>query len=243
MTIPGLDSALSPLLQQAERAWNMGFRWWGFYIQGVGNTDPLHAWSPGEEEVLRQVGFKPVPICIPSPEINADPVLMATQAYESCKNYGLSPEVSICYNGEHLQVSGPVWNPSPGPTPTSVAHGCAVQFGQMSIGLNVDTNMADEAFPFDKGIVCDLEHNAGYSAQWYGLFQHTIAALSKIKEGTMQVVNDQDKIYIVGNAKDNGNLLVFEFTKNPPSVGIIDCTFASGAGPGKPDPRTYQLVD
>lgn len=186
--IPGFDSASVPTNAQAQAAYDSGHLWWGFYIQGVGNTDPLHAWSPGEEAVLTNHSIKPVPICIPSPVAVADPVQCATQAFNSCKSYGLSPKVSVCYNGEHIAVGGPVWIPLPGAAPTVIGSGSAIQYGGITIaGIDVDLNLAAPDFPMSEGIVCDLEHNAGYTSQWYASFQQTIASLAMKENPTMLV--------------------------------------------------------
>jgi hypothetical protein len=179
MLIPGLDSAFPPNSATANIAYLAGYRWWGFYIEGVGNTDPLNAWTPGQEEILISRGFKPVPICIPSPPAVANPIQTATQAFESCKNYGLSPKIAICYNGSHIAVSGPVWLPIPEVKPTSVGSQSAIQFGGANInGLSVDLNVAASDFPFNEGIVCDLEHDTSYTSEWYNTFQTTIIQLA-----------------------------------------------------------------
>ena len=173
--IPGLDSAYPPSLVQAQEAFRLGYKWWGFYIGGVSNTDPLNIWTPGQEAVLRAAGIRPVPIVIPSPPHPADPVIAATQAFNSAKAYGLTPKISVCYNGSHIPVTGPVWLPIPGLAPTAIGAGSAIQYGQTKIlGLDVDVSLSTTDFPMDLGLVCDLEFNVSYSSQWYQAFQNTI---------------------------------------------------------------------
>lgn len=175
----GVDSASVPNSAEVALAVSQGHSWWGFYIKGVGNTDPLHAWEPGEEAVFNGHAIQPVPIVVPDPS-GSDPILTAQQAFAACAMYGLRPNVSVCYNGEHITVTGPVWLPIPGYS-GSVGPQSAIQYGIGSMGtVQVDLNISADDWPGSKGIVCDLEHGDVYDSAWYAAFQNTIASLGRV---------------------------------------------------------------
>lgn len=179
MLLDGLDSAYAPTLQQAQEARSQGYVWWGFYLPKLPNTDPLNGWTVAQMDVLKQAGIVPVPICVPAPPHPADPVQLANEYVALAQQYGLNPTIAICYNGEHITASGPVWLPVPGSKPTAVGAGSAIQWGQGTIeGLSVDYNTAAADFPAASGLVCDLEHNAAYTSDWYRTFQQTVISLN-----------------------------------------------------------------
>jgi hypothetical protein len=176
----GYDSAYAPTLPQAQLARSIGAIWWGFYLPRITDTDPLNGWTPGQMDVLEQAGIIPVPIVVPEPPHPADPVATATTAFQQCLAYGLTPSISVCYDGEHISASGPVWLPIPGPRPTAVGPQSAIQYGSANVGgLNVDVNASSLDFPAKQALVCDLEHAASYDSQWYATFQNTVANLAK----------------------------------------------------------------
>lgn len=178
----GLDSSGAPTLAQAQAAKALGFVWWGFYLPKFPLTDPLNSWTIGEVGVLRQAGFIPVPIVVPEPPHPADPVALAKEAWNSCRTYGLDPKIAVCYNGEHISVTGPVWLPVPGSKPVAVGAGSAIQYATTSLsGLEVDLNVSAVDFPAASGLVCDLEHNATYDSAWYAQFQATVHSLGGIQ--------------------------------------------------------------
>lgn len=178
--INGLDSAFPPTNAQAWTAKQVGYHWWGFYLPKLPNTDPLNSWTVAQVDILKQASIAPVPICVPSPPAPADPIQTASEYVALAKQYGLSPRVAICYNGEHISVTGPVWLPVPQPTPpTAVGPGSALQWSTGTFaGLSVDFNVAAPDFPMSAGLVCDLEHNVSYTSQWYQAFQNEVAKLS-----------------------------------------------------------------
>lgn len=212
--LDGLDSAYPPTLQQAQLARQQGYVWWAFYLPKLPNTDPLNGWTPAQVQVLREAGIAPVPICVPAPPAPADAVQTATDYVALCKEYGLNPLVAICYNGEHINVNGSVWLPRWGPKPASVGSGSAIQYGDMDLsGLDVDTNVASMSFPMSNGLVCDLESNVRYTAEWYSIFQATVvqlAATRTLQEDTVEMqIGSNGTVYICGNATDNGDLMLF----------------------------------
>lgn len=179
----GLDSAYPPSFAQAQQARIAGYTWWGFYLPKLPNTDPLNSWTPAQVDVLRQAGLQPVPICVPAPPAPADPVQTATEYFNLAKQYGLSPKMAVCYNGEHIQpITGPVWLPVPQPTaPTAVGPGSALQWGGGNFaGLDVDFSVSAPDWPGDTALVADLEANASYTPAWYTSFQATVANLGRV---------------------------------------------------------------
>ena len=157
--VPFIDAAYSPSLAEAQQAHAEGYRACGFYLPGVPNSDPLNVWTPAQVAVLRQAGLLPVPIVVPDPHLSGDPVVTANAAWQQATGpFGLPTTLSILYDGPHLvntgKITGPVWIPAPGPQPSTIGAGSAVQWGQNAIaGWSVDTNSAAADFPFDHGIV------------------------------------------------------------------------------------------
>lgn len=179
MSGKGLDSASPPTPADVALAVQQEYSWWAFYIKDVGNTDPLHAWEPGEEAVFNGHNIEPVPIVIPDPS-GSDPVLTARQAFAACAMYGLRPSMSVCYNGEHISVTGPVWLPIPGYT-GPVGAQSAIQNGIGNMGsVQVDVSISADDWPGSKAIVCDLEHGDVYDSAWYAAFQSTINTLGRV---------------------------------------------------------------
>jgi hypothetical protein len=179
----GYDSAYPPTLQQAQAAKAAAGpipTWWGFYLPKEPFTDPVNGWTKDQILVLVSAGWIPVPICIPAPPHPADPVQLATEAFQQALDYGLTPGIAVCYNGEHIAVNGPVWLPIPGAKPTTVGPGSAIQWGQTNLwGIDVDVSASALDFPAKTALVCDLEHNVQYNSTWYITFQNTVAELSK----------------------------------------------------------------
>jgi hypothetical protein len=196
----GYDSAFPPTLVQARAAKAAAgpiSTWWGFYLPDIPNTDPLNTWTPAQMQVLLAGGWLPVPIVVPTGP-NADPISEAIYAYDRAVSFGLNPEISVCYNGEHIQVSGPVWLPIPGPKPTTVGPGSAIQYGGGNIqGLDVDMSVSAEDFPASTALVCDLEHKEQYTAAWYASFQETIAALAKLAPNPSPPIRKRNKMILV----------------------------------------------
>lgn len=186
----GYDSAYPPTVAQAQAAKQVSGpvrTWWGFYLPGVPNTDPVNTWTPAQMNVLTNAGFIPVPIVVPSPPHPADPIATATSAFNRAKAFGLNPQVVVCYNGEHISAMGPVWLPIPGTKPITVGPQSAVQYGVASIGgISVDKSVSAEDFPASSALVCDLEHNVQYTAAWYAIFQQTVATLAESEPVTPQ---------------------------------------------------------
>lgn len=179
----GYDSAFPPTPAQAQAAKSMAGpirTWWGFYLPGVPNTDPTNTWTPQQMAVLVNAGWIPVPIVVPAPPHPASPIDTATTAFRSATIFGLKPQISVCYNGEHIPANGPVWLPIPGAKPTAVGPQSAIQWGATNIqGIDVDVSASAEDFPASTALVCDLEHNAQYDSAWYATFQATVAFLGK----------------------------------------------------------------
>lgn len=188
--IPWVDAAYAPTLAEAQQAHQQGFRACGFYLPGIPNSDPLNVWTPAQVAVLHQAGLTPVPIAVPDPHLNGDPAVTATAAFQvATSQFGLPTRLSVLYDGPHLvntgKITGPVWIPAPGPQPSTIGAGSAVQWGQTSIsGWSVDTDEGTTDFPFDTGLVCDFEHailnyrTAAQAVAWYQQFQATIARLA-----------------------------------------------------------------
>lgn len=239
----GLDSASEPTQAQIDLAKAQGYKWWGFYLPKVDGTDPLHGWSQAPVTALLRSGIVPVPICVPAPPHPADPVKLATASFNQALAYGLSPKVSILYNGSHIKASGPEWIPQPGPKPNVLPSQCAVQYGGTNIGgIECDLNVAANDFPITTGLVCDLEYNVSYDAQWYKTFQQTISFLSqpiKVKEDTMQALIVNGQLTVVGEALDNGDLMVF--TQTPSGSWSVNDVTESIHNANPNDPRAYKV--
>ena len=58
--IYGLDSSTPPTLAQATKFFDLGYRFWGLYVDG--NTP--HKWTVPEIELVTSVGFQIVPITV-----------------------------------------------------------------------------------------------------------------------------------------------------------------------------------
>lgn len=239
MLVSGLDSAYPPTLQQGMQAWNQGYRWWGFYLPKLPNTDPLNGWTNAQVAILRNSGIKPVPICVPAPPAPADPVQTATEYFNLAKQYGLSPKVAVCYNGSHIPVTGPVWLPIPGNPPTAIGPGSAIQYATVNLwGLDVDLNLAADDFPMDTGLVCDLEYNVSYTPEWYATFQNTVANLSGVPKPVKspRKGNDMFLVYLTdGPHKD----LAYLVTENGKVLQVED-DLTSYYGP--PMPVSHQQM-
>lgn len=175
----GLDSAYAPTLAQVQAAKAAGYTWWGFYLPKLPGTDPLNGWTIAQMDVIRQGGLIPVPICVPAPPAPADAVQTATEYVNLARQYGCPANVSVCYNGEHIMCTGPVWIPTAtGVMPTAVGPASALQWNTGTFGgLSVDFNASAPDFPAASALVCDLEHNVSYSSAWYTTFQQTVAKL------------------------------------------------------------------
>ena len=149
-----VDAAFPPTPAQARAAFAAGYRGCGFYLPGESpiTDDPLHQWSPADAAVVAAAGLAPVPIWVPDPSLPGDPAAEATAAVAAARECGLSPTCSILYDGNHLtrtgQVVGPVWLPIPGPAPTAIGAGSAIQWGSSSVdGWDVDVSSAAADFP------------------------------------------------------------------------------------------------
>lgn len=176
----GLDSAFAPTLVQAQAARAAGYTWWGFYLPKLPNTDPLNGWTVGQMDILKEAQIIPIPICVPSPPAPADPIATASGYVELAQQYGLTPKVSVCYNGEGISVTGPVWLPRPSINPPiSVGTGSAIQWSTGTFaGLSVDFNVNAPDWPANQALVCDLEHNVSYTSEWYATFQNEVTKLT-----------------------------------------------------------------
>jgi hypothetical protein len=225
--VPGVDSAQPPLITEIQQAVTQGYRWWGCYLSGVPNTDPLYPWLPSQIDLLRRGGILAVPITVPIPTLGGDPIETAQAAIASARAAGLSPGISILYDGVGLrftgQVTGPIWLPEPGPVPSSVGSMSAVQYGYGSIGtIAVDLNVASPDFPFSNGIVCDFEANIldyvkpAIALDWYHEFQSVFPVVPEQPEkedmpfivadstGTWLVANDLSRKVQIDNVSDVG---------------------------------------
>jgi hypothetical protein len=183
--IPWVDAAYAPTLAEAQAAHAEGYRACGFYLPGVLHTDPTNVWTPAQVAVLRQAGLIPVPIVVPDPNLDGDPVAAADAAYNMAVGaFGLPTRMSCLYSGNHLeqtgQITGPIWMPNYGPAPTNIGPGSAAQWSSAGniAGWSVDLDEAAPDFPFDHAIVVDYEHSTTGGASgvsWYNRFQARIA--------------------------------------------------------------------
>lgn len=183
----GIDAAYPPTQAQATSAKSLGYTWCGFYPNGKdGDEDPFNTWAISDLQALRNAGIVPVPIFVPDGNLASDPTDAATEWLATCKGYGLSPSVSILYDGNHLtssgEIVGPVWLPIWGPQPSSVGPQSAIQFGSRNInGWTVDTSISATNYPYPRGIVVDFEastQGGTTGIAWYRTFQSVIAGLT-----------------------------------------------------------------
>lgn len=228
------DAAYAPSLAQAQAAYAQGYRACGFYLGPTdADEDPLNTWSAAQVQTLRQASLLPVPIIVPTPSLASDPVDAANEAMTNAQLCGLSPKVSILYDGNHLtttgQITGPVWLPIPGPMPTAVGSQSAIQWNTVSInGWSVDLSVAAPDFPFDKGIVVDFEYNTaagGVGINWYHAFQSRIAQL-----GTFTPPPPPPGVHHMRNALPASALPVKEITQGNSRPGQWDVILLGADG-------------
>jgi hypothetical protein len=181
-----VDAAYPPNSTQAYYAKRLGYVACGFYLPGIPASAALNEWTKPEKVTLDTASLLAVPIVVPPLSLASDPVLTADAAFTQAVAFGLAPEESVLYPGNHLeqtgQITGGLWLPIPGPAPSSIGARSAIQWGSAVLdGWNVDVSSAAPDFPFDRCIVVDFEHStAGGAAAvaWYQAFQARIAELA-----------------------------------------------------------------
>lgn len=112
---------------------------------------------------------------------------------------------------------------------TAVPHICSPACGFGFTGTADGTQWTDHGGAWDESLIRD------------DFFDFQPDPYKELDMASMVVANNpQGQLIVVGNAKDNGNLLVFTETA-PGSWSVADVTDAIGSGPGKADPRVYQI--
>jgi hypothetical protein len=85
--LAGLDSYQQPTQAQAQALWAQGYRWWAFNIGGPGAAD---VWAVSTVTMLRNLGYKLLPIWVPALDMSGDPVADAMAARAAVARYGLT---------------------------------------------------------------------------------------------------------------------------------------------------------
>lgn len=184
--IPWVDAAYAPTVAEIAAAVADGYKAVGFYLPNIPNSDPMNVWTVAQVQACQAGGLMVVPIVVPDPTLDGDPTTLASAAYSEAVLFGLSPTMSCLYTGNHLetsgQITGPIWVPAPGPAPTTIGVGSAVQWGTGTIaGWSVDLDLAAGDFGFSDLIVVDFEYDTTPDVGWYQTFQTQIAVLAAPK--------------------------------------------------------------
>lgn len=91
--IAGLDSEDQPTYAQAIAAWDAGYRVWAF---NIGGASAAGHWASSTVAMLRQIGFRLLPIWVPALSMTGDPTADMLLAMATAVNsYGLDGVLAI----------------------------------------------------------------------------------------------------------------------------------------------------
>ena len=176
MPTTGYDSEFAPTPGQVQAAKARGVTWWGLYVYGSaasriwstseadvlkqGQMEPLPICVPDQSftEDPGHVADNTIAACqargilsggvVLDAEHSANQSNLATFRPVWNQHIAVAGYLPVLYNGPHLNVLPPTWEPIPSTSQPTPGTNRAIQWGSTTVdGLSVDVNVADPGFP------------------------------------------------------------------------------------------------